>query len=166
MRRGLREGKAEQARTGTRHLRNERRQHKEFNRTAILADEVCTALGCTKEVLCAGKILGRFPHDGKRGRFHAWLPAMVEAAMTKVAGWQCEDATRINPGCLCGRPQGPRMDGQPDQGEAAKSRHGRCNQQINLAALTFTCGKIPRLFGNIIILLTDNDPGAPMTRKS
>ena len=74
-----------------------RRRQEEFERTAILADEVCTALGCTKEELSRWKNTSKIPPDGKRGRFHAWLPATVEAAMAKVARWRREDATRTNP---------------------------------------------------------------------
>lgn len=77
--------------------REQRRLQDEFNRTAILSNEVCTALGCSKEELSRWKNSRKIPPDGKRGRFHAWLPATVEAAMAKVAGWRREDAARLNP---------------------------------------------------------------------
>jgi hypothetical protein len=87
----------EQDREHQRRQREQYRAREEFSRTAILAAEVCTALGCTKEELSRWKNTRRIPPDGKRGRFHAWLPATVETAMDKVAGWRREDATRGNP---------------------------------------------------------------------
>lgn len=78
-------------------LRERQRRQDEIDRTAILAAEVCTALGCTMEELARWKNTRRIPPDGKRGRVHAWLPATVESAMAEVAAWRREDATRTNP---------------------------------------------------------------------
>lgn len=60
-------------------------------------------------------------------------------------------AVERTPGSLNAAPSWQSGERYPRHSARLQPRHGRCNQQINLAALTFTCGKIPRLFGNIII---------------
>jgi hypothetical protein len=86
--------KAQEERERERAKEERRRAQEEFDRTAILAPGVCAALGCSKDELQRWKNTNKIPPDGKRGRVHAWLPATVEAAMSKVTDWRREDLAR------------------------------------------------------------------------
>jgi hypothetical protein len=67
----LKDRKAQEERERKREAEERRRAQEEFDRTAVLAPAVCTALGCSKDELQRWKNTNKMPPDGNRGRVHA-----------------------------------------------------------------------------------------------